>query len=295
MTCHRAERLSSPETGSSRNRAPTILVSRPESQANSRAGPSREPHLRAPSNEPPRTDFLVRRGNRLSQRRFSFTAASMPEARSILIAPSSPLSTHTVTTGIFETLTARTCRRDTKRDRRTRRGRVRNRAAYGSGRRAESVAALDQRRGEDAGSRLPSRSALAWSFPRPPRWRDEAACVERGAQRRRSEHRSCARARAPRQCQRFSAASATPTLPLKNGLARRSPAPTPGRGAQLASTRDVCVGAFASDVIRPCSDRAARAPHDHGGARLTLLGGRARRSERQRSGGDAPEVRGACA
>ena len=42
-----------------------------------------------------------------------------------------------------------------------------------------------------------------WSFPRSPRWRDEAAGVERGAQRRRSEHRNCTHARAPRQCQRF--------------------------------------------------------------------------------------------
>ena len=52
----------------------------------------------------------------------------------------------------------------------------------------------------------------------------------------------------------------------ENGLARRSPAPTPGREAQRASTADVCGGAFASDVIRPFSDRAARAPHAPGGA-----------------------------
>ncbi len=76
------------------------------------------------------------------------------------------------------------------------------------------------------------------------------------------------------------AASAGPTLQLKNGLARLSPATTPGRGAQLASTADACGGAFARAVARPCSDRAARAPHDHGGVGLTPLGRRARRSER---------------
>ena len=64
----------------------------------------------------------------------------------------------------------------------------------------------------------------------------------------------------------FSAASAQPTPPLKNGLARRSLAPPPGRGAQLASTRGVCGGAFASDVARPFSDRAIeRAPLAPGG------------------------------
>ena len=52
----------------------------------------------------------------------------------------------------------------------------------------------------------------------------------------------------------------------ENGLARRSLAPTPGRGAQLASTRGACGGAFASDVDRPFSDRAlARAPLAPGG------------------------------
>jgi hypothetical protein len=54
--------------------------------------------------------------------------------------------------------------------------------------------------------------------------------------------------------------------PLKNGLARRSLAPPSGRGAQLASTAGACVGAFASDVDRPFSDRAlARAPLAPGG------------------------------
>ncbi len=43
----------------------------------------------------------------------------------------------------------------------------------------------------------------SWSFPRPPRWHDEAACVERGAQRRRSAHRSCTHASTRRQCQRL--------------------------------------------------------------------------------------------
>ena len=137
-----------------------------------------------------------------------------------------------------------------------------------------------------------SRSSLRRSRAR---WRDEAACVERGAQRRRSAHRSCTRARTPRQCQRLSAASAGPTPPLKNGLARLSPATTPGRGAQVPSTADACGGAFARAVARPFSDRAARAPHDHGGVGLAQLGRRARRSERQRSGGDAPEARGAGA
>ena len=83
--------------------------------------------------------------------------------------------------------------------------------------------------------------------------------------------------------------------PLKYGLARLSPATPPGRGAQLASTTGAEDGAFARAVARPFSDRAARAPHDHGGVGLALLGRRARRSERQRSGGDAPEARGACA
>ena len=83
--------------------------------------------------------------------------------------------------------------------------------------------------------------------------------------------------------------------PLKYGLARLSPATSPGRGAQLASTTAACGGAFARAVARPFSDRAARAPHDHGGVGLAQLGRRARRSERQRSGGDAPEARGACA
>jgi hypothetical protein len=64
----------------------------------------------------------------------------------------------------------------------------------------------------------------------------------------------------------FSAASATPTPPLKNGLVRRSFAPPSGRGAQLASTVGACGGAFASDVDRPFSDRAlARAPLAPGG------------------------------
>ncbi len=51
-----------------------------------------------------------------------------------------------------------------------------------------------------------------------------------------------------------------------DGLARRSPAPSPGRGAQLASTAGACGGAFASDVSRPFSDRAIeRAPLAPGG------------------------------
>ncbi len=36
-----------------------------------------------------------------------------------------------------------------------------------------------------------------------------------------------------------------------DGLARRSLAPTPGRGAQLASTAGACGRAFASDVTGP--------------------------------------------
>jgi Zn-dependent protease with chaperone function len=76
-----------------------------------------------------------------------------------------------------------------------------------------------------------------------------STAAKRGAQR------SAPRSSRP-QCQRFSAASAQPTPPLKNGLARRSPAPTPGRGAQLASTAGACGGAFARAVSRPFSDRA---------------------------------------
>jgi hypothetical protein len=52
----------------------------------------------------------------------------------------------------------------------------------------------------------------------------------------------------------------------KNGLARRSLAPPPGRGAQFASTAGACGSAFASDVARPFSDRAfERAPLAPGG------------------------------
>ena len=92
-----------------------------------------------------------------------------------------------------------------------------------------------------------------------------------------------------------SAAALAAPPPLKYGLARLSPATSPGRGAQLASITGAEDGAFARAVSRPFSDRAARAPHDHGGVGLTLLGRRARRSERSASGGDAPEARGACA
>jgi hypothetical protein len=38
---------------------------------------------------------------------------------------------------------------------------------------------------------------------------------------------------------------------MKSGLARRSLALTPGRGAQLASTAGACGGALASDVTGP--------------------------------------------
>jgi hypothetical protein len=68
-----------------------------------------------------------------------------------------------------------------------------------------------------------------------------------------------------RSASAFSAASAQPTPPLLDGMARRSLAPTPGRGAQPASTAGACGGAFASDVIRPFSDRAQRAPLAPGG------------------------------
>lgn len=54
-----------------------------------------------------------------------------------------------------------------------------------------------------------------------------------------------------RSASAFSAASAKPTPPLLDGLARRSLAPSPGRGAQLASTAGACGGAFASDVSGP--------------------------------------------
>jgi len=87
------------------------------------------------------------------------------------------------------------------------------------------------------------------------RWREGA----RGAV---LEHRSEARSaevRAPifaPAVTAFSDASAKPTPPLLDGLARRSPAPLPGRGAQLASTAGACGGAFAGAVIRPFSDRA---------------------------------------
>ena len=133
--------------------------------------------------------------------------------------------------------------------------------------------------GRFLGPRAGATRRRAWSEEHS----DEGA---RTAAARAPGRRGSASASAPRRRRR---------VPLKNGLARRSPAPTPGRGAQLASTEDVCGGALASDVIRPCSDRAARAPHDLGGVGLTSLGRRARRSERQRSGGDAPEARGAGA
>ena len=79
-----------------------------------------------------------------------------------------------------------------------------------------------------------------------------------------------------------SAAALAATPPLKNGLARLSPATSPGRGAQLASTRGACGGAFARAVARPFNDRAARAPHDHGGVRRTCSAAGCRWSERQR-------------
>ena len=70
--------------------------------------------------------------------------------------------------------------------------------------------------------------------------------------------------------------------PLKNGLARLSPATSPGRGAQLASTVGAEDGAFARAVSRPFNDRAGRAPHDHGGVRPTCWTAGRRRSERRR-------------
>ncbi len=70
----------------------------------------------------------------------------------------------------------------------------------------------------------------------------------------------------PRSATPSSAAALAAPPPLKNGLARLSPATSPGRGAQIASTTGACGGAFARAVARPFSDRAARAPHDHGGA-----------------------------
>jgi len=76
--------------------------------------------------------------------------------------------------------------------------------------------------------------------------RCSSTAAKRGAQR--------SAPRSPRpQCQRLSAAALAAPPPLKDGLARLSPATPPGRGAQLASTRGACGGAFARAVSRPFS------------------------------------------
>ncbi len=111
-----------------------------------------------------------------------------------------------------------------------------------------------------------SRSSPRWSRPR---WREGARGAVLEHRSEGEERRGSRPGLRARSASASSAASATPTLPLKNGLARLSPATTPGRGAQLPSTADVCGGALARAVARPFSDRAARAPHDHGGVGLT--------------------------
>ena len=77
----------------------------------------------------------------------------------------------------------------------------------------------------------------------------------RAPQRQRGAQRSAPRS-SRSQCQRLQRRVGVADAAAVDGLARRSPAPTPGRGAQLASTAGACGGAFAGAVSRPFSDRA---------------------------------------
>ncbi len=119
--------------------------------------------------------------------------------------------------------------------------------------------------------------------------------MERGAQRRRSEHRSCTHARTPRQCQRFRrrVGGADASVEERPGAALAR-ADAGSRSAAREHRRRV------RRRVRESRCQALQRPR---GARTVrprrcppnLLGGRARRSERQRSGGDASEARGARA
>ncbi len=124
---------------------------------------------------------------------------------------------------------------------------------------AEDVAENVSLRGLRGRRRLPARSPMQKKFGAKDReasflgrFRRFSAALARGrpgrgarAPQRSEERRGPRPGVRGRSASASDAASAGPTLPLKYGLARLSPATTPGRGAQLASTRGACGGARA--------------------------------------------------
>ena len=110
-------------------------------------------------------------------------------------------------------------------------------------------------RGRRVQKKFGEKGCQASFFSRPPgrsrsRWREGArgAVLEHRSEARSAEVRAPVFAPVvPALQRRVGGADAS----VENGLARRSLAPTPGRGAQLASTAGACGGAFASDVTGP--------------------------------------------